>query len=141
MQPFINPSYLYQNPYFSNFGNSFLQNTQNSYNGINGKYVNDFSEITASDVPMGGQPSIFVRNDRSEVQLREWSPNGQIISTVYVPYIDTKQQEKQPESATPQIDVNTEIIAPIFEKISVLEEKLDKLSKPVTVTRAKKDGE
>lgn len=139
MQPFINPSYLYQNPYYSNFGNNFTQNTQNSYNGVTGKYVNDFSEITASDVPMGGQPSIFVRNDRSEVQLREWSPNGQIVSTVYVPRLDLKQEQPQ-EVVKPSIDVNAEIIAPIFERIAELEEKLDKLSKPVSRT-TKKEGE
>lgn len=139
MQPFINP-YLFQNPYSMQCGNPTLQSTQNSYNpltqpiGINGKYVNDFNEITASDVPMNGQPSLFIRNDRSEIQLREWSPNGQIISTQFVPCITQEQPSTQPA-----FDVNA-VIEPIFERLSQLEDKLDKLSKPATV-KAKKEGE
>ena len=140
MQPFINPMF-FQNPYFSNTGNPTMQNIPNSCNpiGLNGKYVNDFNEITASDVPMGGQPSIFIRNDRSEVQLREWSPNGQIVSTNYVPYIEPVQQATK-ETAQPLFDANTDIVAPIVAKILELEEKLEKLSKPTT-SRAKKEGE
>lgn len=84
---------------------------------------------------MGAQPSIFVRNDRSEIQLREWNPNGQIVSTQYIPFIPQKQEEAPVQQ---QLDVNA-IINPIFEKISALEDKLDKLAKPVTVR--KKDGE
>lgn len=144
MQPYINP-YLFQNPSFFNGGNPISQNIPNAYNnvGINGKYVNDFSEVTASDVPMGGQPSVFIKNDRNEIQLREWSPNGQIVSTLYKPYFEPKNDEVSNLSTTvqqPLFDVNTDIIEPIFERISALEDKLDKLSKPTTI-RAKKDGE
>lgn len=137
MQPFVNP-YLFQNPYFSNIGNGFSQNIQNACNaGLSGKYVNDFSEITANDVPMGGQPSVFIKSDRGEIQLREWSPNGQIVSTLYKPYFEPKQDEVSNVSNAvqqPLIDVNTEIIEPIFERLTALENKLDKLSKPVTKT-------
>lgn len=122
-----------------------MPNIQSNYNGtgLSGKYVNDFGEITANDVPMGGQPAIFIKNDRGEIQLREWSPNGQIITTLYKPCFNTKQDEVGNLSTTvqqPLFDVNTDIIEPIFERISALEEKLDKLSKPTTI-RAKKDGE
>lgn len=131
MQPFVNP-YLFQNPYYSAIGNPMPQSNQAL--GINGKYVNDFSEVNASDVPMGGQPSIFVRNDRSEIQLREWSPNGQIVSMQYAPVAPVQQKEEAHQS----FDVDS-IINPIFERISELEDKLDKLAKPVS--RAKKEGE
>ena len=148
MQPFINPNYLYQNPFYSNIGNNSFQGIQNAYNqqpqiGISGKYVNDFAEVMASDVPMGGQPSVFIKNDRSELQMREWSPNGQIITTLYKPYIEPKHDEISNVSATvqqPLFDANTDIIEPIFERISALEDKLDKLIKPST-SRAKKEGE
>lgn len=123
---------------------SSLSSYQAQQLGISGKYVNDFSEITASDVPMGGQPSVFIKNDRSEMQMREWSPNGQIVTTLYKPYIEPKQEDISNLSTIPQtplFDAKSEVIEPIFERLSQLEDKLDKLSKPAAPSRAKKDGE
>lgn len=81
MQPFINP-YLFSNPIYGNYGQQVQQPAQQMQIGISGKYVNDFNEINASDIPMNG-PAIFAKNDRSEIQLREWNPNGQIVTTSY----------------------------------------------------------
>lgn len=132
MQQFMNP-YLFQNPYM----NMAQQNLPSASNGLSGRYVNDFAEITANDVPMGGQPAVFIRSDRGEIQLREWSPNGQIVSTLYKPYFEPKKDESSNLSTTtqqPLFDVNTDIIEPIFERISALESKLDRLSKPSAKT-------
>lgn len=132
MQPYVNP-YLFANqfpgiqPGMNYQNNNYLQQAQ----GMAGKYVNDFSEITANDVPMGGQPAIFVRNDRNEIQLREWSPNGQILSTLYRPYKEEPQQAIE-QSSQPSFDVKAELLDPIFDKLSELEQQLAKLSKPTT---------
>lgn len=61
-----NPYQMYQQPYAQFIG----------HNGMSGRYVNDFSEITANDVPMNGQGEVFVKNDLSEVQIRAWNANG-----------------------------------------------------------------
>lgn len=138
MQPFVNP-YLFQNPYCTYPGNNISQNTQNYSNptiGLSGKYVNDFGEITANDVPMGGQPAIFVKNDRNEIQLREWSPNGQIVSTVYKPFIEPQQTMET--ISQPSFDVRTEVLEPIFARLSEIEQQLTKLNKP---TQTKKVAE
>lgn len=139
MQPFINP-YLFTNQYpgmqpgmnFQN-NNNYIQPAQ----GMAGKYVNDFSEITANDVPMGSQPAIFIKNDRSEIQLREWSPNGQIVSNHYIPFVPKKEEQ----TAAPALDINAQIIDPILQRLSELEDKIEKLNKPASVSRNKKDGE
>ena len=84
MQPFINP-YLFSNPIYGNYGQQMSQNvvTQPMQTvGISGRYVNDFSEINASDIPMNS-PAIFAKADKSEIQLREWNANGQITTKVY----------------------------------------------------------
>lgn len=147
MQPFVNP-YLFQNPYYTNIGNPITQNTQSFCNqqqpiGISGKYVNDFAEVMASDVPMGGQPSVFIKNDRSELQMREWSPNGQIVTTLYKPYIESKKEEINnltPQIQQPLFDAKTEVVEPIFDKLSELEQQVAKLSnlvvKPNIKTKA-----
>lgn len=135
MQPFINP-YLFSNPIYGNYGQQMSQNvvTQPMQTvGISGRYVNDFSEINASDIPMNS-PAIFAKNDRSEIQLREWNANGQIITTAY------KAVVEEPEVVKEKAFNPSEFLDPIFERLNELEEKIDKLPKQ-TVTRAKKEGE
>lgn len=135
MQPFINP-YLFSNPIYGNYGQQVQQPAQQMQIGISGKYVNDFNEINASDIPMNG-PAIFAKNDRSEIQLREWNPNGQIVTTSYKAVI-----EEPPTPAVPVPVFNpNDVLEPIFTRLNELEEKIDKLPKSATVTRAKKDGE
>lgn len=134
MQPYVNP-YLFSNPMFSNYGQQqmpqqpVMQQPMQPV-GIAGKYVNDFAEITASDIPMNS-PAIFAKSDRSEIQLREWNANGQITTTSYKAVVE---EPVPPIVEQPSFDLN-----PIIEKLNALEEKIDKLPKS-TVAR-KKDGE
>lgn len=133
MQPYVNP-YLFSNPICGNYGQQqYQQPVQQIMQpiGISGRYVNDFGEISANDIPMSG-PAIFAKNDRSEIQIREWNPNGQIVTTSYKAIVE--------EAPAPEPVFNTDnLLDPIFAKLGELEEKIDKL-KP-TVSRTKKDGE
>lgn len=136
MQPFINP-YLFSNPMYGNYGQQqFQQPVQQQIPiGISGKYVNDFGEITASDIPMNS-PAIFAKNDRSEIQLREWNSNGQIVTTSY------KAVNEEPPVSEPVPLFNpNDVLEPIIARLNELEEKIDKLPKVSTVSRTKKDGE
>lgn len=118
MQPYQNFSYQPpMNPYQNNFQpasmpNPYmdrmaqLQNYQQNLNmqpsqisvanqqqGLIGKVVNDFAEITANDVPMSGVSAVFPKADMSEVQLRAWTPSGTIQTITYKPVIDQNQNE------------------------------------------------
>lgn len=139
MQPYINP-YLFSNPYISGNGNnmqaqpmSYPQPQSNFQQaaGIAGRYVNDFNEITANDVPMNGSPAIFAKNDRSEIQMREWSPNGQIVSTVYRAVAPTAEAP-----AEQPFDPRADLLEPILERINQLENKLNKLPKTAAKEKA-----
>lgn len=136
MQPFINP-YLFSNPMYGNYGQQQFQQPvqQQMPIGISGKYVNDFGEITASDIPMNS-PAIFAKNDRSEIQLREWNSNGQIVTTSYKAVV-----EEQPVPKPVPVFNPNDVLEPIFTRLNELEEKIDKLPKVSTVSRTKKDGE
>lgn len=141
MQPFINPN-LFLNPMYGNYMQNTMPQAQMQSVGISGKYVNDFAEINASDIPMSS-PAIFAKNDRSEIQIREWSPNGQIVTTLYKPYIEPKQEEMNnvtPQLQQPLFDIKTEVLEPIFDKLSELEQQVAKLNKPAAKV-VKKDGE
>lgn len=129
MQPYVNP-YLFSNPLYGNCVPNPMPQPQVQPVGISGKYVNDFNEINASDIPMSG-PAIFVKNDRSEIQLREWSPNGQIVPTSYRAVIE------QPKQVVPDPQTNIESI---LDKLDALEAKLDKLSKPSTTKKKETDN-
>lgn len=136
MQPYVNP-YLFSNPIYGSYGQQqFQQPIQPQVPiGISGKYVNDFSEINASDIPMNS-PAIFAKNDRSEIQLREWNANGQIVTKSYK---EVDVEPPIPERA-PVFNPN-EVLEPIIARLNELEEKIDKIPRSSATARAKKDGE
>lgn len=119
MQPFINP-YLFQSPGYQ-FANQMMQQPNTA--GISGKYVNDFNEVNANDVPMNGMPAVFIKTDRSEIQMREWSPNGQITPTTY------RIVAENPQIVEPKTEYfdKAEILDPILAKLTEFEEQLAKL--------------
>lgn len=55
------------------------------YNGTLVRYIEDFDAILAKDVPMEGNGAIFIKPDKSEIQIREWDKSGQIVPTTYKP--------------------------------------------------------
>lgn len=136
MQQYVNP-YLFSSPIYGNYGQQqFQQPIQPQVPiGISGKYVNDFSEISASDIPMNS-PAIFAKNDRTEIQLREWNSNGQIVTKSYKEVNEAPPaQEEKPIAFNPN-----DVLEPIIARLNELEEKIDKLPK-VSAARVKKDGE
>ena len=99
-----------QNPYMAQMNQQQFQpqihpqvQVQQQQIGLNCRVVDDFSMITANDVPMDGNGAVFMRKDASEVQWRNWTANGTIQTTVYRP----TQPENQSEGANiPQMDFN-----------------------------------
>lgn len=123
-----------QNPYMAQIGQ--LQQYQQSLQpqvqqqpqqsmGMNCRIVDDFSMITANDVPMDGNGAFFAKRDGSEVQHRNWAANGTIISTSYKPI----QAENQSECTnTPQMDFNSlnEDVKALREDIKGVREMIEK---------------
>ena len=70
--------------------NQFVQQPvqQNQPQGIIGKIISEFSEITANDVLMNGHAVFFPKADGSEIQVRSWAANGTIQTIVYKPILD-----------------------------------------------------
>lgn len=80
-----------------------VQQPVNQPQGIIGRIVNDFSEITANDVPMNGSAAFFPKADGSEMQVRSWTSNGTIQTVVYKPILE----QNQSDGNIPQMDFNT----------------------------------
>lgn len=140
-----------QNPYMAQMG-QYQQNFQPQVQpqhqpqqpiGLSCRIVDDFSMITANDVPMDGNGAFFAKRDGSEVQHRNWAANGTIVTTPYLPV-----QPENPSEGTniPQMDFNA-----LNEDVRALREdilaRLDSIEKsmgtttPKTTSRAKKGAD
>lgn len=114
-----------QYPQFSQQNQFMQQSVQQQPQGIVGKIVNDFSELTANDVPMNGSAAFFPKSDGSEIQARAWTANGTIQTVVYKPVLD----QNQPEGTNiPQMDFNAlnEDVRALREDIKGVREMIEK---------------
>lgn len=105
--------------------------------GIIGRIVNDFSEITANDVPMNGNAAFFPKADGSELQVRSWSSNGTIQTVVYKPVFE---QNGADSTNAPQMDFNAlnEDVRALREEISARFDRLEQSMTKPTGNRGKK---
>lgn len=133
-----------QYPQFNQQNQFMQQPAQQQPQGIVGKIVNDFSELTANDVPMNGSAAFFPKADGSELQVRSWTANGTIQTVVYKPVLDQNQSEN---ANIPQMDFNAlnEDVRALREDIKGVREMIDKsmniLVQKQTSSRAKKGAD
>lgn len=132
-----------QYPQFSQQNQFVQQSVQQQPQGIVGKIVNDFSELTANDVPMNGSAAFFPKADGSELQVRSWTANGTIQTVVYKPVLDQNNAEA---TNTPKMDFNAlnEDVRALREDIKGVREMIEKsISTPAskaTSSRGKKEA-
>lgn len=146
--PYQNYNQPMQNPYIDRMNQlqQYQQNLQMQQPqfqpqvqapGIIGRIVNDFSEITANDVPMNGNAAFFPKADGTELQVRSWASNGTIQTVVYRPVFE---QNGADSTNMPQMDFNAlnEDVRALREEISARFDRLEQsISKPSS-TRGKK---
>lgn len=121
---FYRPNYgNYQNPYMYQQMQQVQQvqqpqmfQQQQSAN-VPGRFVNDFSEITANDVPMDGRSAIFAKNDLSEINVRAWNANGTISNLTFKPVLQTNPNEVSAKSEETKFE-------PIMKRLDTIEEWL-----------------
>ena len=123
---------------------TYLQQPQ----GIIGRPVNDFSEITANDVPMDGRSAIFPKNDMSEIQVRTWGNDGKIITTSYKPILERQNQMADIsilESEKLKIGLSDDVTAAFMKRFDDIEKRLDefvaKSAAKTSTSRVKKEAD
>ena len=116
--------------------------------GIIGRAVNDFSEITANDVPMDGRSAIFPKNDMSEIQVRTWGNDGKIITTSYKPILEHQNKVADVsilESEKLKIGLSDDVTDAFMKRFDDIEKRLDEfVTKSATKTstsRVKKEAD
>lgn len=94
--------------------------------GLSGRIVDDFGSVTVNDVPMDGNPAVFIKKDNSEIVLKKWGNDGRIYSVSYLPQIENKDANT--------INVPSEIkqseIEALTQRLEGIESKIDKLIRP-----------
>lgn len=153
MQPYQN-YYSPQNPYQQNFNQTVqMQNPymdrmmqlQQYQQGLQvqpaqtsvasqpqmlvGRPVNDFSEITANDVPMDGRSAIFPKADMSEIQVRAWSADGKIVPVTYIPVLDNQSNNSVPNEEKLKIGLSDEVTGALMQRFDDIAGKIEKLEK------------
>ncbi len=115
--------------------------------GLNGKIVDDFSTLTANDVPMDNIGAFFIKRDGSEVQHRIWGNMGNIEVTSYLPRKDENNSQVVNSSSEAEkakfdlSDASTEAFMKRFDDIAERIEKLEKTIVPAKTARAKKEAD
>lgn len=151
MQQYQNPNYFmnYQqpqmqfNPYMQRMENlqQFQQSIQPQQPGIVTRVVNDFNVLTANDVPMNGG-AFFVKADGSEIEQREWSANGQIITKRYKAILDefnSKPNTLSDDEEKTKFDAILGLVGAFEERLVTLDGKIDEILKQKTTSKTKKE--
>lgn len=109
----------------------------NQQQGLIGKVVNDFAEITANDVPMNGNAAFFPKSDGSELQARSWAANGTIQTVVYRPI---QAENAEQSTSTPQNDFHAlnEDVKALREEILARLDSIEKSVAKPAASRGKK---
>lgn len=112
-----------------------MQQPVQRQSGINGAVVEDFGIITANDVPMDGNGAVFIKRDGSEIQIRNWTANGTIATSVFKP-VKMEEMSKTPDN----LPNGLEALYTTFEdKFNQLFNKIDKLEESMIEVTLKKE--
>lgn len=97
-----------------------------SYNSyLSGKTVNNFSEITANDVPMTGGIAVFPKADLSEIEVRQWNANGTISARSFKPVLSEDGINGQPSEQSASIGI-TDTFREVLSRLDNIEKLLGK---------------
>lgn len=124
-----------QQPVYSQFQPTMQQQPQMQYMTapqMLGKFVNEFTDITANDVPMDGRWAIFPKNDLSEIQARAWSSDGKIVPVVFKPVLEEQPSNLPPAEEKLKIGLSDEATEAIMKRFDDISERLEKVEKTMS---------
>lgn len=106
--------------------------------GIVTRIVDDFSLITANDVPMDGTGAFFTKKDGSEIQHRTWTAQGTIAQKTYKPVLE-EQPSNLPTDSENMAETVVNRLEQVLEKqLLGINDKLDKFEKAIKLTGTKR---
>ena len=110
---------------------------QNQFPAL-GKIVESIDIVKATDIPMDGNMYYFPTADGSAVYGKRWMNNGQTQILAFKPILEEETIKSSTNDLELLYGANKEVLEGILDNLNTLNEKVDKISKANTPTRAKK---
>lgn len=110
---------------------------QNQFPAL-GKIVESIDIVKATDIPMDGNMYYFPTADGSAVYGKRWMNNGQTQILAFKPILEEETIKSSTNDLETLYGANKEVLEGILDNLNTLNEKVDKISKANTPTRAKK---
>lgn len=140
-QPIFNPMPQY-NPYADRLAQlqAQQQQMQASQNMATlGKVVESVDVLKTLEVPMDGNAYYFPKADGTEIFSKQWLPNGTTRILTFKPTLDNGVDENTLEEEKLNLGHFNDVLIGIQNEIQTINSKIDKISKPSTTTRGKKE--
>ena len=104
-----------------------------------GKVVESIDVLKALDVNMDGNVYYFPKADGTEIYTKQWLPNGTTRILIFKPSFDDKVDENTLDEEKMNVEQFNKVVEGILNEIQTINSKIDKISKPSTSTRGKKE--
>ena len=105
-----------------------------------GKIVESIDIVKATDIPMDGNMYYFPTADGSVVYGKQWMPNGQTRILPFKPILESETENVSISCEKFDLEENKRILEGILNDLQSLNEKVDRMAKPNTPTRNKKES-
>lgn len=149
---------IYNQPYSGyGFTPTYLSNVQNQYPqqypqqyqlaqqvSLNGRIIDDINTVTANEVSLSGEPSVFVKRDLSEIYVKKWNQNGFIDTFSFKPILANNQTDSNnsiDNKENTKIELSDDVTKALMNRFDLIDGRLDKLEENFTpkVSKVKKE--
>ena len=104
-----------------------------------GKVVESMDVLKTLEVPMDGNAYYFPKADGTEIFSKQWLPNGTTRILTFKPILDDRVDENTLEEEKLNLGQINDVLVGIQNEIQTINSKIDKISKPSTASRGKKE--
>lgn len=104
-----------------------------------GKVVEGIDVLKTLEVPMDGNPYYFPKADGTEIYAKQWLSNGTTRILTFKPTLDNGVDENTLEEEKLNLGHFNDVLIGIQNEIQTINSKIDKINKPSTTTRGKKE--
>lgn len=134
--PMYQPQPL-QSPYLDRLAQMQMQAQQNmtypQNPPVSARLVDDFSSITANDVPMDGTGAVFIKKDGSEIQVRSWTAQGTISKSIFKPFLEGEATNTLPNTQKPEYEAFRGLLGEIGKKVDDLGSKVEGILSKISI--------
>ena len=104
-----------------------------------GKVVESIDIVKTTDIPMDGNMYYFPKADGTELYSKQWLSNGQTRILTFKPILDDGVDKNTLDEEKLNLGHFNDVLIGIQNEIQTINSKIDKIGKPSTTTRSKKE--